>query len=318
KVTPPGRKPCDVGAAVFNVETVYNAYRALQAGEPVLEKYVTLAGAFARPVTLRVPVGTPFSALAKAAGGAAEGVVLLNGGPLSGRLAAPSDVVTKTTNAILALPETHPIVRRQRMRTPVQYLRARAACCQCGMCTALCPRRLIGYPIKPHAFMRAAGHGLTDVPDAYVQALYCSRCGLCEAFACGQGLSPRALLSSTALTLLESGVAAPEVPSPKPLPERVMRGISLDRLMGRLDLKRYARPAPYQPGGFKVSALFLPLVMHAGPPSIPVVSAGQAVSRGEMIAESEGLGAPIHAPLDGRVAQVTGAGIWLEGGDGLG
>ena len=318
KVTPPGRKPCDVGAAVFNVETVYNAYRALQFGAPVLEKYVTLAGAFARPATLRVPLGTPFSALAEAAGGMPEGAALLRGGPLSGKLAAPSDVVTKTTNAVLALPETHPIVRRQRTRVPAQYLRARAACCQCGMCTALCPRRLIGYPIKPHAFVRAAGHGVTDRPDAYVQALYCSRCGLCEAFACGQGLSPRALLSSAALSLLRAGVAAPEVESPEPLPERAMRGVSLERLTGRLDLKRYAKPAPYQPGGVRVSTLFLPLSMHAGPPSVPVVAVGQAVSRGDLVAEAEGVGVPIHAPLDGRIAQVTDAGILLEGGDGLG
>ena len=92
--------------------------------------------------------------------------------PDDGSLASPYDVVTKTTNAILLMPPEHTIVNKRRIRSSVSVKRAMSACCQCRMCTDLCPRHLLGHPIEPHAFMRAvkrrpcsgrcrcAGHGV--------------------------------------------------------------------------------------------------------------------------------------------------------------
>ena len=53
RVIPPGGLPLDVGALVINVETLVNLGHA----RPVTHKYLTVAGAVARPCTLRVPVG---------------------------------------------------------------------------------------------------------------------------------------------------------------------------------------------------------------------------------------------------------------------
>ena len=55
RVIPPGGIPLAVGAVVMNVETAMNVARAAE--QPVTEKYLTVAGAVAEPVTLRVPLG---------------------------------------------------------------------------------------------------------------------------------------------------------------------------------------------------------------------------------------------------------------------
>jgi Na+-translocating ferredoxin:NAD+ oxidoreductase RnfC subunit len=54
RVIPPGGLPKDVDCAVVsNVETLMN----IGLDRPVTHKYLTVAGAVAHPVTLRVPVG---------------------------------------------------------------------------------------------------------------------------------------------------------------------------------------------------------------------------------------------------------------------
>ena len=44
KVVRPGGLPIEAGIAVFNVETVYNVYRALQTQTPVTDKLVSVVG----------------------------------------------------------------------------------------------------------------------------------------------------------------------------------------------------------------------------------------------------------------------------------
>ena len=46
--------------------------------------------------------------------------------------------------------------------------------------------------------------------------------------------------------------------------------------------------------------------MHIGGPDTPVVAAGEHVARGQLIAQPNGMGANIHASIDGTVTQVTG------------
>ena len=67
RVIPPGGIPLAVGAVVMNVETAMNVARA--ADQPVTEKYLTVAGAVAEPVTLRVPLGVTLAQCVAAAGG---------------------------------------------------------------------------------------------------------------------------------------------------------------------------------------------------------------------------------------------------------
>ncbi|HOO28588.1 MAG TPA: TolC family protein, partial [Lachnospiraceae bacterium] len=58
KVIRPGGLPIEEGVAVFNVETVYNIYRAVEEQMPVMSKYVTIVGEVAQPVTVRMPLYT--------------------------------------------------------------------------------------------------------------------------------------------------------------------------------------------------------------------------------------------------------------------
>ena len=56
RLIPPAGIPLNVGVVVNNVETLANV-AAAASGKPVIQKYLTIAGAVNRPVTLRVPIG---------------------------------------------------------------------------------------------------------------------------------------------------------------------------------------------------------------------------------------------------------------------
>ena len=94
--------------AVFNVETLYNVYRAVESGKPVTDKYVSVVAEVNKPVTVRVPLGCTLEEVVEQAGGiTVKDPVYFVGGPMMGRIGQPSDPVTKTTNAILILPKDH-------------------------------------------------------------------------------------------------------------------------------------------------------------------------------------------------------------------
>ena len=97
-------------AAVANVETLMN----IGLDRPVTHKYLTVAGAVAEPVTLRVPIGITIGEVIEAAGGptVADFGVLL-GGVMMAKPAADLNVpVTKTTGGIIVLPAEHALIRR--------------------------------------------------------------------------------------------------------------------------------------------------------------------------------------------------------------
>jgi len=195
RVVPPGSLPIEVGVIVYNVETIYNVYRAMAEKEPVTYKYITIDGEVARPVTLKAPLGISYYELIELAGGATvKDPVLIGGGPMTGRIVSGYDTVTKTSNAVLVMPKDALIVRKKTTRIQTDMKRAMAACCQCQMCTDLCPRHLLGHPIEPHAFMRSASSGVTRDVTPYINTMFCSQCGLCEMFSCFQSLSPRTLI----------------------------------------------------------------------------------------------------------------------------
>ena len=65
---PPGGIPLSVGCVVDNVETIINIAHAVE-GKPVTEKYITITGAVAEPLTTVVPVGTSIADCIGLAGG---------------------------------------------------------------------------------------------------------------------------------------------------------------------------------------------------------------------------------------------------------
>ncbi len=308
RVVAPGALPISVGVTVFNVETVYNMSRLLS-GNALTHKFVTVAGEVARPVTLRVPLGTPVSLLIEKAGGVTtDSPAYVFGGPMMGRLGSPVEPVTKTTNAVLVLPEAHAIVQKKRTKPFIDMKRAMATCCQCSYCTELCPRHLLGHPIEPNRFMLVASNGITNDATPYVNSAFCTGCGLCEMYSCSQGLSPRMLLTACKNGLRQQGVRPPANAVLEPVSEaRSYRRVPMRRLMARLGLGMYNKPASLSEERITPPQLRLLLSQHIGAPAKPLVQAGDTVTAGQLIAAAaeNALSVGLHAPLDGVVESVT-------------
>ena len=85
--------------------------------------------------------------------------------------------VTKATGGIIVLPADHYLFRRK-TQTKATYTRiGHGQCDQCSLCTELCPRYILGYPIQPHMVMRSllmTGHepriGTASGPSIAVNA----------------------------------------------------------------------------------------------------------------------------------------------------
>lgn len=307
RVVPAGAIPLSVGVAVLNVETVYNIYKALN-GQPVTHKFVTITGEVNKPVTVYAPIGMSVAALIRLAGGAKiEDPALIMGGPMMGKLIEDAATVSKTTNGILVLPQNLPLVQKKRSKTNIDIRRAMASCCQCSYCTSLCPRNLLGHPIDPSAFMRAASHKVSADAEPYLNAAFCSGCGLCELFSCTQNLNPRSLLQATKINLAKEGIK-PQAPAMKePSPHRSLRRIPLSRLRNRLGLEPYNMTAPIKDTPLKAKRLKIALSQHIGAPAVPCVKKGDAIAAGQMIAApaENALSVAIHSPIAGKVLEVT-------------
>lgn len=308
RVVEAGKLPITVGVIVYNVETMLNAYRAITGGTGVTEKYITVTGAVKNPITVKVPLGVTYGSLIALAGGATvEDFAIVAGGPMTGPVGHVNDVVTKTSNAVLVLPKHHYVIERKQVGTSVSINRVRSACCQCHYCTDLCPRHLIGHPIDPAALMRAVAGNVTSNPEPFLNANFCSNCGLCEMFSCFQGLSPRTVINSVRGELRKNGIKPPEAKMSGVNPNRDGRYVSVKRLVARLDLAKYDKPAPIVDYTDSPNSVKLMLSQGIGAPAEAVVKVGDTVKVGDLIAgPAEGkLSVGLHASINGTVAEVT-------------
>lgn len=315
KVVRPGGLPIESGVAVFNVETVYNVYRAVKAQTPVVDKLVSVVAEVKHPVTVRVPIGCTLEEVVSMAGGSTvRNPVYFVGGPMMGNIGVGSQPVTKTTNAILVLPEDHLIIQKKNRKASIDLKRAAASCCQCTMCTDLCPRNRLGHPIEPHKFMRAATCKDMQETEVFLNTMFCSSCGLCEMYSCMQSLSPRSLMADYKAGLRANGIRPPQGVEPKPVgPEREYRKVPMERLMARLDLTQYDKEAPLQDEKADVKRVRILLGQHIGAPASPIVKPQDMVEAGQMIAEpGKGLSVGIHASITGRITEVSDKCIVIE------
>ena len=286
---------------------MYNIYHALH-GKPVTEKYVTVAGEIAHPVTLLVPLGTKISELLSAAGGVTcEEVELISGGPMMGRRISASDVVTKTTNAILVLPSDHTVVKNKLRNPKINLRRTMSVCCQCRSCTDLCSRNVLGYPVHPHLVMRVLSNGGRGDVEALSGSLFCSGCGLCETYSCPQGLSPKQLIDEMKAAARAKGLKLPEnVEVEANRRDADLKKVSVERLTMRLGLKKYDVAAPISED-FETKSVKLLLSQSIGAPAEAVVAKGDRVKTGDLIAKAKdgALSVSLHASIDGVVELVT-------------
>ncbi len=314
RVTPPGQIPISVGVIVYNVETMLNAYYAIKKDEGVTTKLVTVAGEVKEPQTFKAPLGITLKELVNLAGGETKkDCVYINGGVMTGKIANPYDVVTKTTNAVLVLPKNHMVVLKKTAKTNIALKRVRSACCQCRMCTDLCPRNLLGHPIDPSAIMNSASNGDTRDIRIFTGALYCSDCGLCEMYSCGQNLSPRTIINDFK-TELKGKVDLDALPKQRKVsPARNYRRVPMDRLITRLGIKKYDVSSPINDTEIDAKKVKIMLSQHIGVPATPTVKEGDTVTKGQVIASTKDkLGADIHASISGKVGEVTKKYIKIE------
>ena len=307
KVVRPGGLPIETGVAVFNVETVYNAYKAMTGKGAVTDKYVSVVAEVNHPVTVKVPIGTTLDEVVDMAGGTTiKDPVYFVGGPMMGNIGTGKQPVTKTTNAILVLPLEHYLVNKKKSNSSIDLKRAAACCCNCSMCTDLCPRNRLGHPIEPHKFMQAATFKDVQDPAIFLNTNFCCSCGLCELYSCFQGLSPRTLITEYKNGLKANKVPVPQV-TPKPVgPEREYRKVPMERLMARLDLTRYDKEAPLDETKRNIKQVRIPLSQHIGAPAVSAVSVGGKVNKGDVIASpGKGLSVAIHASISGVISEVN-------------
>ncbi len=310
KVIPPGGIPLNVGAVVNNVGTVLNIYEAMN-GLPVTEKYVSVLGEVNSPKIVKVPIGTSVLECIKAAGGASiKDFVIIMGGPMMGRLISGDDIekrtITKTDGGIIVLPENHYLVTQRQV--PIEHLinRAKSACIQCSACTEMCPRHLLGHPLRPHKIMRAIST-TDDYGESFKEALICSECGICEMYACPMGLSPRRINVFLKGELRKKGIKySSESKEYNTRDYMDYKQIDVSRLVGRLNVSRYTMKNINEAEEYIPAEVSIPLKQHIGMTANAVVNAGDTVTKGQLIAsvKYEDMGANIHASIDGIVISV--------------
>ncbi len=163
---PSGSLPAAIGVICQNVATAAAIHRAVDRGEALDRRIVTVTGRGVRaPQNLEVRLGTPVAWLIAQCGGYAPGAErLLIGGPMMGRaLTTDQAPIVKTVNAIL-------------VAGPGEFSSDRTPrpCIRCGACAAVCPAQLLPQQLHGHAQARQLGKAL----DYHL--FDCIECGCCD------------------------------------------------------------------------------------------------------------------------------------------
>jgi Na+-translocating ferredoxin:NAD+ oxidoreductase RnfC subunit len=319
RVIPPGGIPLAVGAVVMNVETALNVAQAAQ--RPVTEKFLTIGGAVARPVTLRVPVGVTLSQCVAADGGpTVPDANYIVGGVMMGYLEDHHEaLVDKTTGGVIVLPSDHVVVRRRRQDWQQITRIGRSACDQCSFCTELCPRWLLGHPIEPHRAMRSLEFNLVGEANV-IGTSFCCECNLCSLYSCPEDLDPKNVCTQNKRRLAAQKQRWENPPFNPQRPEMHLenRKAPMSRLIQKLGLARFHNEGPLDDQLLAAEKVGVKLKQHLGTACEPMVGVGQLVTKGQLLGRpplangKPALGAPVHASLDGTVASISGGVLWIE------
>lgn len=314
RVVEAGQLPISQQVVVQNVETILNIGRE----QPVITSFLTVGGAVARPISLEVPLGVSLREVIALAQPTCEQYTVMVGGPMMGRLCEDLDApVVKNTGGLLVFPNDHPLTTTHRaMLDPRRVAKiGKAACDQCSMCTELCPRSLLGHPVKPHLAMRSLllADGSFKADPALTHTLSCCECNLCTLMACPEGLMP-----SQSCILNKRALAREKIPhtgkgATGAHPLIAYRRMPMERVMARLALDRFVNKGPLTPFPFTPKRVTVALQQHIGSPATPMVALEERVEAGQKIATvGDRLGAEIHASISGRIAAITDKGIVIE------
>ncbi|MDD5296409.1 MAG: electron transport complex subunit RsxC [Rhodocyclaceae bacterium] len=163
KEVPHGTRSTDYGVQCFNVATALSIYRALEYGEPLISRIVTVTGNVGRARNYEVLLGTPVSELVALADPRPDTNRLIMGGPMMGFTLPGNTPVVKATNCIIAgSPKLFP-------EPPPEM-----PCIRCGSCSRACPHDL--QPFELYWFSRSKNFG-----KAQEYFLFdCIECGCCS------------------------------------------------------------------------------------------------------------------------------------------
>jgi len=307
RLIPPQGIPLNVGVVVNNVETLYNISLAAE-GMPVVEKFITAAGAVNRPTSFVAPIGMSYRDAIDAAGGAnVSDFAVFVGGIMMGKLETNLDLpITKTTAGLVVLPVDHTLVQRKSQPEKSMHRIGKSACDQCSYCTELCPRYMLGYDVQPHKVMRSLGFTQTGEAIWNQYASLCCSCGLCTLYACPESLFPKEACDKGKRDMKEQGVKWSGKMEVEPHPMYEGRRTPLKQLIKKLGVAEYDHPSEFDAKEFRPLKVEIPLAQHVGEPAGPIVRIGEKVKKGQCIGEiADGkLGARVHASIDGVVKTV--------------
>ena len=157
--------PADVGCIILNTRTAWHICKAIEEGEPVTERVISVTGdAVSEPKNVQVPLGISVRELVNFCGGFKdEPVKIIAGGPMMGLAMRSVDVpVVKGTSGILALTKN------------LAYIAEESACIRCGKCIEGCPMHL--NPTQLDQFVRRRDY---DSFEAF-NGMNCIECGCCS------------------------------------------------------------------------------------------------------------------------------------------
>jgi Na+-translocating ferredoxin:NAD+ oxidoreductase RnfC subunit len=304
KTVPEGGIPLDCSTVVINVNTALNIFNAVIGNNPVIKRWITVAGEVEQPYIAEVPVGISAGELVDIARPKIGDYSIIAGGPMMGMVVNRDFKITKLCGGIILLPVNHPVVVKHTRNISAHKKRGASMCDQCFDCSIVCPRNLLGHELAPHKIMRNIflGNGSVHLSNSFL----CCECGLCNMFACPMDLSPRDILREAKLELGGKKIKNPHKRTElKVHPERDFRRVNTNRLMMRLGIDKYDLHE-LEVKEINTNSVSIAMKQHAGVSAKPVVKKGQVVNAGEIIGitPEDALGSSIHASIPGTVSEI--------------
>ena len=164
KEVPASKRSTDFSVQVFNVATVQSAWRAIQYGEPLISRIVTISGAVGESRNWSAPIGMTIADLIALAQPKPETDGVIMGGPMMGfRVSTNAAPVIKATNSLIVnAPGLFP-------KKPQEL-----PCIRCGSCATACPQEL--QPFELYWWSRASKF---EQLEKY-KLFDCIECGCCD------------------------------------------------------------------------------------------------------------------------------------------
>jgi len=164
KEVPSKGLPVEIGVVCHNVATAAAVYRAVELGEPLVSRIVTVTGEqVTQPRNLEIAFGTPLQTVldyCQVDKGADNSILM--GGPMMGLpLSDRQTPLVKTSNCLLIRP---------REKKPTAQ-----PCIRCGACAQVCPAQLLPQQLYWHARAKAYDR----IQDFHL--FDCIECGCCDA-----------------------------------------------------------------------------------------------------------------------------------------